>query len=341
MRIAIATVQVPFMQGGAEALAEGLQEASLQAGHQADIISLPFRFSPESEILRSMQVWESEDFTKLNCYEPDRVICLTFPSFYLNHPVKHCWVLHQFRMAYDLHDPQNPQSLSDATRRLITERDTEHLTHCQGLFALSHTVAERLARYNGLKAELLYHPPPSADQFYSAPHQPYIFSPSRLESLKRQDLLIEAMRHVKAPVWAIIAGMGGQYGHFKEMVRLYKLEDRVRLVGYLSPEELRAFYANALAIFFGPKDEDYGYITLESMLACKPVITCTDSGGPLEFISHESEGLIVEPDAKAIADAIDRLAGHPVEAMKIGINGRAKYDSLELSWNKVLEALLN
>ena len=73
----------------------------------------------------------------------------------------------------------------------------------------------------------------------------------------------------------------------------------------------------------------------------QPVITCTDSGGPLEFISHESEGLIVEPDAKAIADAIDRLAGHPVEAMKIGINGRAKYDSLELSWNKVLEALLN
>ena len=37
----------------------------------------------------------------------------------------------------------------------------------------------------------------------------------------------------------------------------------------------------------------------------------------------------------------DGLAGNPVEAMKIGINGRAKYDSLELSWNKVLEALLN
>ena len=196
MRIAIATVQVPFLSGGAEALAEGLRDAILRAGHVVDIISLPFRFFPESEILRSMQLWESEDFTKLNFYEPDIVICLTFPSYYLKHPVKYVWVLHQFRSAYDLYDPNSDSALSDKTCHLITERDTAHLSQCQRRFALSRTVANRLWRYNSLKTEPLYHPPPCAGQFCSAPCQPYILAPSRLESLKRQDLLIEAMRYV-------------------------------------------------------------------------------------------------------------------------------------------------
>lgn len=340
MRIAIAAVQVPFMRGGAEALAQGLQKAIRDAGHEVDIVSLPFRYFPESEILRSMELWESENFTKLNYYEPDRVICLNFPAFYLQHPIKYSWVLHQFRSAYDLYGLDDSQKLSEETRRLIIDKDTKHLGQCQRLFALSRTVANRLTHYNGLKSEPLYHPPPHADLFYSAPHQPYIFVPSRLESLKRQDLLIKAMRYVKSPVYAVISGMGGQYARFKKMVQDYNLESQIHFLGHTSEEELRAFYANALAVFFGPFDEDYGYITLEAMLSSKPLITCKDSGGPLEFITDYSEGLIINPDPRAIADAIDRLAAQPAWSIAMGINGRKKYDALELSWDKVVATLL-
>lgn len=339
LKIAIATVQVPFIKGGAEALTEGLRNALLNAGHTVDIVSLPFRFFPEAEIVRSMQSWEHEDFTELNFYEPDMVICLTFPAYYLKHPIKHTWVLHQLRSAYDLYNPTSDKALSDQTRRLITERDTIHLSECQRRFALSHTVANRLRHYNSLKVEPLYHPPPCADKFYSAPPQPYIFAPSRLESLKRQDLLIESMRYVKTPIWVIIAGTGGQYGHLSEMIQHYGLSDRVRLIGLISQEELLAFYANCLAVFFGPFEEDYGYITLEAMLSAKPVITCNDSGGPLEFITHESEGLVVEPDPKLIAEAIDRLATRQAWSIEIGNNGRTKYEAMELSWDKVVASL--
>lgn len=37
---------------------------------------------------------------------------------------------------------------------------------------------------------------------------------------------------------------------------------------------------SALGVVFVPQDEDLGYITLEAMLASKPVIV-SDSGGPL------------------------------------------------------------
>ena len=39
MRVGILTVQVPFIQGGAELLARNLHAALRAAGHEADIIS--------------------------------------------------------------------------------------------------------------------------------------------------------------------------------------------------------------------------------------------------------------------------------------------------------------
>ena len=40
MRILITTVQVPFVRGGAEVLAESLCERLVGAGHQAEIVAL-------------------------------------------------------------------------------------------------------------------------------------------------------------------------------------------------------------------------------------------------------------------------------------------------------------
>ena len=61
---------------------------------------------------------------------------------------------------------------------------------------------------------------------------------------------------------------------------------------------------------FVPQDEDYGYITLEAMLAAKPVITVTDAGGPLEFITDGSEGLITAPEPAPLARAMLK-SSHP------------------------------
>ena len=57
-----------------------------------------------------------------------------------------------------------------------------------------------------------------------------------------------------------------------------------------------------------PYDEDFGYVTLEAFLARKPVITCVDSGGPNEFVVDGINGLVCEPSAEALADAMNQLA---------------------------------
>ena len=66
-------------------------------------------------------------------------------------------------------------------------------------------------------------------------------------------------------------------------------------------------YEEALAVYYGPFDEDYGYVTLEGFAADRPVVTLADSGGPLEFVADGETGLVAPPEPKAIADAFDRL----------------------------------
>ena len=338
MRVAVATVQVPFVAGGAEILAQGLVTALRSAGHPTELVTLPFRFFPVTEVERAMRAWADEDFTQLNLYEPDVVICLKFPSYALRHPRKVAWLLHQHRDAYDLARADAPPALK-ACAQQIKAFDDRHLRGLQR-FTISARVSARLQEFNALASTPLYHPPHEPERFYGGDAMPYIFVPSRLESAKRQELLVRAMATVRAPVGALLAGEGGQYGYLRDLIGELGLQSRVRLLGAASWDLMRSLYARSLAVFFGPRDEDYGYVTLEAMLSHKPVITCTDSGGPLEFVVDGTTGRVVAPEPAAIADAIDTLWADRARARQMGEAGHARYQALDIRWDRVVARLL-
>jgi glycosyltransferase involved in cell wall biosynthesis len=345
MRIGIATVQVPFIRGGAENLVSGLARALREAGHDVEVITMPFRFFPVAEVSRSMDIWESENFESVNGYTMDAVICVKFPTFYLQHPNKKVWLLHQHRAVFELWDAGFSDDLQSSTegqalRKDIFERDKTALASCKGVHTISKRVSARLLHYSGISSTPIYHPPQLADQIYSAPAEPYIFFPSRLETLKRQSLLIEAMTHVRSPVVAVIAGGGGQLSMLQGLIAKLGIANRVRLTGPISHEDMTMYYAYCLGVFFGPYDEDYGYVTLEAMLAAKPVITCTDSGGPLEFVVDQETGFITPPQPQAIAEAIDQLYAEKRGAARMGEAGLERYRNMNLSWTNVVECLV-
>lgn len=345
MRIAIATVQVPFIRGGAEILAEGLLHAIQAAGHSVELIAMPFRFSPVAEIQRSMELWASENFENLNGYQCDRVICLKFPSFYLQHPNKVAWILHQHRSVYDLWETEFTAEFSRSPegkqlKQEITAQDSKALSEFRGVYTIAKTVSNRLQKFNQIASTPLYHPPQFVEQFYTASAEPYIFFPSRLETLKRQDLLIQAMRFVRSPIVALLGGEGGQHHYLQGLIEQFELQQRVRLMGRLNDAEKLSFYAHCLGVFFAPYSEDYGYVTLEAMLARKPVITCTDSGEPTEFVVDGQTGWIVEPEPKAIAEKIDYLYEQRAIAKAMGAAGYDRYNALNISWDHVVQKLL-
>jgi glycosyltransferase involved in cell wall biosynthesis len=343
MRIAITTHQVPFVYGGGEALAEGLKAACIEAGHQADIVSMPFTREPPAELERQIESWQSLRFERM-WVRPDHVIALKFPAYLAPYPRQSVWLLHQLRDAYELADPSRLQADADFARVTARVRELDRRVLGEtaargGLYTIAKNVSRRLARDCGFDARALYHPPPRHEEVYSAAYEPVIFAPSRLEKLKRQDLLIEAMSLTRGRAIAVIAGDGTMRDAYERRIEELGVGSKVKLRGAVSREELLAWYANSLAVFFGPHDEDYGYVALEAMLAARAVITCTDSGGPLEFVRDGDTGLVIEPDAQDLAAAIDRLAADAPSARRLGEGGRERYAALGISWDAVVEKL--
>src|SRR5205807_989672 len=190
------------------------------------------------------------------------------------------------------------------------------------VFANSKTVAERLRRYNNSESEPLYHPPPRADTLHAGEYGDYIFYPSRLEPQKRQELLIEAAKHLRTPVKIVLAGSSRDRKHYESLIAKHGVGDRVCMKGFVDEEEIVELYANALGVCYLPFDEDYGYVTLEGMLSAKPVIVPNDGGGATEFIEDGQNGLIVSPEPRAIADALDTLYDDRSQARRLGERGR-------------------
>ena len=318
MRVGIATVHTPGIHGGAEFLVDGLVEAVRAAGHSVHKISMPFYFEPMDAAAKTMDHCLSANFLPYGGGQIDRMICLKFPAYMIRHPDKRIWLLHQHRSAYDLYGTPygwlRGKKETDELRQRIIEGDTESLGgdapgSARAVYTIAERVCARLRQYNGIESKALYHPPANAEEFRLEPALPYIFVPSRLEGLKRQDLMLKALTACRSPVQAVFAGTGSMRKHLEAMAETLGLTDRVRFVGAVSRADMLNLYAHATAVFFGPLDEDYGYVTLEAMLSGKPVITCSDSGGPLEFVLDGETGFVTAPEPQAIAEALETLMG--------------------------------
>ncbi|MBW2185840.1 MAG: glycosyltransferase family 4 protein [Deltaproteobacteria bacterium] len=340
MRVIIATVQVPFIVGGAELHARNLEYNLRQAGHEVEIVTFPFKFTPERYISYMMSFISNIHFDNFGWVSVDKLIALRFPAYYVNHENKVVWLLHQHRAVYDLYDDSKADEGLKELKTKIHQFDTASLAKCKHIYANSQNVANRLKHYNQIESTPLYHPPHDSEKLYCAEPYPYIFYPSRLEHLKRQDLIIEAMRHVKSDVRLIIAGVGGKQQDYEALIQRYQLQERIAMLGHISDAEKNAYYAHALAVAYPPYDEDYGYITLEAMLSSKPIITCTDSGGPLEFVVDGENGYVVPPDPLEIAEKIDQLVANKQRAIDMGRNSRALYNEKNISWDNVVQTLL-
>jgi len=340
MRIIIPSIQVPFIFGGAQLMTDGLRKALINHGHEVEVIRFPFKFSPESYLSELMDFCQHNNFEEFNGYYVDQVIALQFPAYYVQHPNKTLWLMHQHRTVYELYDMQNKTSELQSLRKKIIECDTKELSSFNGHFSMCQNVSNRLLKYNGISSQPVYHPPANADSFTQKVSEDYIFCPSRLEALKRQDLLIKALKYTKTNVKVIIAGDGGQLNVYQQLAESLGVSHKLRFLGHISEQEKVLFYAHSLGVFFGPYDEDYGYITLEAMLSSKPVITCSDSGGPLEFVVNNETGFITDPEPEQIAEKMDFLFNNKLKAKALGEHGREHYDTKGICWDNVVKKLV-
>ncbi len=346
MKIAILNVQAPFVRGGAEYLADSLAERVRGRGHQVEIVRIPFKWYPPAAIPEHMLACR---MLRLEACEPDAVIALKFPAYLAPFPNKRLWLLHQFRQAYELWGTEH-QGMPDTPenqriREMIVAADNRYLPDARRIYTNSRIVAGRLKRYNGFDVDdVLYPPLDRPELFQPGEMGDYFFYPSRLNEVKRQHLVIEALRHTRSRFRLVLAGKPDNeaYGkHLQELIERWGLHDRVQMLGWITEEEKARLMNNAYAALYTPYDEDsYGYVTLEAFHAGKPVITLTDSGGTDELVEDERNGLIVPPTAEELGAAMERLWNDRPRCRDLGQGTHERLRELRIDWDYTLDRLL-
>src|SRR5256885_6672246 len=151
MRVIVASVRNPFIQGGAEIQAEQLTKALVDAGHEAELVTIPFDAGNTERIPDQMLSCALMNMEEINGTKVDRLIALKFPAYLMSHPNKVVWLMHQHRSAYDLWN--NPLgNLHTAAhglivRDIIRRADAKMCLEAKMLFTLSENVTRRLRAF--------------------------------------------------------------------------------------------------------------------------------------------------------------------------------------------------
>lgn len=346
MNILVVNNMAPFVRGGAEELASHLcARLNATSGLRAEVLRIPFSWEPFERL--PDEIFLNRTLQLINV---DRVIALKFPAYLIPHPSKVFWLLHQYRQAYDLRDrgesniPETPRGVE--VRQMIRRADDEAFSSGRRIFTNSKVTQKRLMHYNGFESEVLMPPLNHPELFVKGEDRGYIFAGGRINAGKRQALLVEAMARTKSDVKLIVAGppdSPDDADRLHRAVKLLRLSDRVVLdFGFHPVAKISAYVNHSRACAYLPLDEDsVGYVTMEAVSACKPVLTLTDSGGVLELVRNGETGCVAEPDPESVAEAIDLLFSDPARSEKMGHAARSLWDSFQVTWPNTIEKLLS
>jgi len=343
-RVAVITSTPLFVEGGHLVMARALVQALRDEGHEAELVLTPQnRFGRQGAAY--LTAWLTDVGMAHNNRPIDQVVSLRYPSYAVRHPRHVVWLNHTMREYYDQWDAFSAPlkwkgRIKERTRRgLIHAADRWLLTkNVRKVFTISRTVAERLDRWGGIKSEPL-HPPPPQRPYRCDGYGDYIFAVSRLAPLKRMSLLIDALANPEAAgIRCVIAGEGEDHPTLEHTIMTKGLSSRVKLIGRIDDREMLEHLARCRAVCFPPYDEDYGFVTVEAFASRKPVITCTDSGGPAELVSDNLNGKVCPPRPESIAVALRELIEDPAAAERLGQAGLEQVS--QMTWSRAVRRLL-
>jgi glycosyltransferase involved in cell wall biosynthesis len=339
MKVAVVNNQAPFVRGGAELLAEWLRDKLREYGHEAEVVRIPFKWSPATKIVDHMLAARL-----VRLAGADRVVALKFPAYFVPHENKVLWLLHQFRQAYELWGtpyqdiPNSP--IGHRVRESIIRADRSFLPEAKRIYTNSEIVGHRLRVYTGIESEILYPPLLAPESLRCESYGDYFFCPGRITAGKRQHLAVEAMANVAGSSRLIIAGQPETTEDLERLtavIQELQLERRVEVIPrWISEEEKIRLMTHARGVVYLPFGEDsYGYVTLEAFHARKAVVTLADSGGIMELVRDRHNGL-VSSDVEGLSLALQELADDRDLAESLGGAALSTLEELDISWDRVI-----
>ena len=161
----------------------------------------------------------------------------------------------------------------------------------------------------------------------SYPGKKIIFSLGRLVAYKGFSYLVEAAQYLGDDYVVLIGGAGPLEAELKSQIQALGLEDKVKLLGRISDEEVVAHYGACTLFCMSSvfKTEAFGIVQIEAMSCGKPIVATRIPGSGVAWVNeHKVSGLNVEPmNAQQLAESIMAIAENE-DAYKTFCEGAAQ-----------------
>ncbi len=340
--ILVLAPSIPFSRGGAELLTEKLISSFNKLGHEADLFSIPFFPEPKTKLIEQAALWRAQDLSFVSGRKIDMVIPLKFPSYYVKHDCKIPWLLHQHRQAYELVGTKYGDfgAVDESIRSAIIRGDNTALSESKEIYTISENVTARLLDFNKLQSKVLHPPLPWDKKFKTGIKGDYILYVGRLCTPKRVDLIIEALPKISHNLKLVIVGRPDEPGYkdyLNTLINKHQIaNERISFLEGISEEALLDLYANCFSVYYGPFDEDYGFVTYEACGSAKPLVTLSDSGFVASEVKRIGSGIICE--IEDIANTFNELLKNT--ELYESISKKSSTGVLLNDWNSIAETFI-
>ena len=145
----------------------------------------------------------------------------------------------------------------------------------------------------------------------------YLLYFGRISEEKGIITLLKAMEKLQSNTPLYILGTGALEEQVKEYIKAHNLEDKVKMFGFKSGDELKKFVAQAKCIILPSEWYENGpYAIMEAMSQGKPVIVSRFGGLP-EIVEDQKTGFICNPfDSEDLKNCIEKVCNLTADEYK-------------------------
>jgi glycosyltransferase involved in cell wall biosynthesis len=339
VRVVVVRTGRLFAHDEARLYADRLCSALVEEGHSVELTTIPFSGAIAGIVAEST----AYRLLDLRCGVD---VCIGIGPFShgLQHPNKRLWVFSQYSPFYEHWDTPfgavtaSPTNL--VARDCVRSMDRTWLSEAAHICVASPLLAEALSQQHGVRPRTVV--PGLLEDFAPLSHGPgdeYFLASGLLTDSARIALLVDAYGRSKSTAALVILGFEStleEREYVEQMISESPRSSSIRLEVDPPYERFRQLMPAAAgfvaAPFLAPVADLFAVSAGASRVA---IVTTKDSGALARIIDDGFDGLAVEPDAGALAQAMDQIHSNRKLAAKFGERLAEKLHGTLPSWKSI------
>jgi glycosyltransferase involved in cell wall biosynthesis len=354
MNILMLNYEYPPLGGGAAPVTKSLAEELVRQGHDVDVVTMGYKTLPNEDVINGVHIYRVRSVRKkLEMCTTHEMLsyCISATHFLPGllkenrYEINHTHFIIPTGLVSRLYYKQIPY--------IITTHGSDVPGYNPDRFQIQHHLFKPFSNIVLDKASCITSPSVylkkkiqesfgnrrveivsnglSVESYHPRTKENKILSVSRLFERKGIQYVIEAMKGIEGFEYNI-CGDGPYKPSLERQIDHLNLKDRIKLHGYLEPDQLKREYESSCIFVLPSSSENFPMVLLEAMAAGCAIVT-TDATGCAEVVG-DTALLVRQKDPQGIQKALRTLICDEELRKDLGMRARARVER-EFCWSQV------